>query len=140
MDINAIFYSSGLFALALVLGSMVFFAAIMTPLVFTKLPAETSGPFIRQVFPVYSMAMAGLSLLSGVLLWKTNEAVFIITVFVLFVWGWLWLMPRINRYRDAQLSGNEKAGTKFQRLHKLSVGVNVLQMGIVAVIFIKLVN
>ena len=35
-----------------------FFACIMTPLVFTKLPPEISGPFIREAFPVYSLAMA----------------------------------------------------------------------------------
>lgn len=138
MDINEIFHVSGLFFLALTLGGMVFFAAIMTPLVFTKLPPETSGPFIRQVFPVYSMAMAGLSLLAAVLLWKTDAVLFLFIVFVLFLWGWLWLMPLINRSRDAELKGDKKSGTTFQRLHKLSVGVNVLQMGILAVVFIKI--
>ena len=53
---------TGVFLLALITGGMFFFAAIMTPLVFTKLPPETSGPFIRQAFPVYSMAMAGMTL------------------------------------------------------------------------------
>ncbi|GJL77873.1 MAG: hypothetical protein NPINA01_08620 [Nitrospinaceae bacterium] len=139
MNINEVFHVSGLFLLALTLGGMVFFAAIMTPLVFTKLPPQTSGPFIRQVFPVYSMAMAGLSLLAAVLFWKTNTVMFLLLgVFILFIWAWLWLTPRINRYRDAQLDGNKRAGATFNRLHKLSVGVNVLQMGIVAVVFIKM--
>lgn len=139
MDINAVFHVSGLFLLALTLGGMVFFAAIMTPLVFTKLPPETSGPFIRQVFPVYSGAMAGLSLLAAGLFWKTYTAMFLLFgVFVLFMWAWLWLMPRINRFRDAELRGNQQAGKTFNRLHKLSVGVNLLQMGIVTVVFFKM--
>ncbi|MEM7496972.1 MAG: hypothetical protein AAF371_03140 [Pseudomonadota bacterium] len=44
-------------------------------MVFTKLPAETAGPFIRQVFPWYFaavagvLAVAGLALLSGSAFW-----------------------------------------------------------------------
>jgi hypothetical protein len=34
-------------ARALVFGGMTFFSAVMAPLVFTKLPAETAGRFIR---------------------------------------------------------------------------------------------
>ena len=56
----------GIFFMALVLGSMFFFAAIMTPLVFTKLPPEISGPFIRQAFPVYSQAMAAMTLVAAI--------------------------------------------------------------------------
>ena len=41
------------FALALQLGGMIFFATVMAPLVFTKLPASEAGEFIRAVFPVY---------------------------------------------------------------------------------------
>ena len=42
-----------LFATALLLGGMVFFAVAIAPLVFTRLPPEWSRRFIRQVFPVY---------------------------------------------------------------------------------------
>ena len=38
-------------ALALTWGGMTFFSAVMAPLVFTKLPLETAGAFIREVFP-----------------------------------------------------------------------------------------
>jgi hypothetical protein len=55
----------GLVLVALVLGRMMFFACIMIPLVFTKLPLEISGPFIRKAFPVYSLAMAILVFFSG---------------------------------------------------------------------------
>jgi len=107
---------------------MFFFAAIMTPLVFTKLPPETSGPFIRQAFPVYSQAMAGMTILTAALLFKSAEAIHLSVVFVLFLWAWLWLTPRINRYRDAQLQGDENAEKAFNLLHRLSVGINLMQM------------
>ena len=121
----------GVFFLALTLGSMFFFAAIMTPLVFTKLPPETSGPFIRQAFPVYSQAMAGMTLVAAITLWSYSLSTKLGVVFVLFIWGWLWLMPKINHYRDEQLRGNVKASKNFNFLHRMSVVINLGQMWVV---------
>ena len=41
---------------------------------------------------------------------------------------WVRLMPRINTARDAQLAGDTEAGRRFDRDHKLSVGINLLQL------------
>jgi hypothetical protein len=68
-----IFDITGIFLLSLIIGGMFFFAAIMTPLVFTKLPAEISGPFIRQAFPLYSKAMAGMTLAAAFFLWNFSD-------------------------------------------------------------------
>jgi hypothetical protein len=116
---------------------MFFFAAIMTPLVFIKLPPEISGPFIRQAFPVYSQAMAGMTLVAALSLWSFPETTYLVAVFILFIWAWLWLMPRINRYRDEQLSGNQKAEKTFNILHRLSVGVNLFQMWVIGFVFYR---
>jgi hypothetical protein len=140
MDILSISHVSGLFFLALLLGGMGFFAFIMTPLVFTKLPPSTAGPFIRLSFPIYSKAMGGLSLIAALLIWQRAESVALLTVFVFFILAWLVLMPRINHYRDLQLAGNVKAKKPFNRLHKLSVAINSLQMMTAAVVFIRLVS
>ncbi len=140
MDINSILGTTSIFILALVLGSMVFFAFIFTPLVFTKLPPEKSGPFIRQVFPVYSQAMAALTLLAAIMIWNQPEAIAVGVVFVFFVVGWLIIMPIINRYRDAQLGGQKDAAKPFKMWHKLSVAINSLQLATVAIVFIRLVN
>ena len=139
MNSLQIFDIIGIFLLALVIGGMFFFAAIMTPLVFTKLPPEISGPFIRQAFPVYSQAMAGMTLAAALSLWSFSESVYLVTVFILFIWAWLWLMPRINRYRDEQLRGNQKAGKTFNVLHRLSVGINLAQMWIIGVVLYRVV-
>ena len=71
-----IFDITGIFLLALIIGGMFFFAAIMTPLVFTKLPPEISGPFIRETFPVYSQFMAGMTLAAVFSLWGISESAF----------------------------------------------------------------
>jgi len=128
---------TGIFLLALIIGGMFFFAAIMTPMVFTKLPPEISGPFIRQVFPVYSQAMAAMTLAAALCLWSFSESIYLVTVFIMFIWAWLWLMPVINRYRDQQLGGNHKAEKPFNILHRLSVMVNLAQMAIVSFVFYK---
>ena len=127
----------GIFFMALVLGSMFFFAAIMTPLVFTKLPPEISGPFIRQAFPVYSQAMAAMPLVAAITIWNYSLSINLVGVFVFFVLGWLWLMPKINHYRDEQLRGNEKASKSFNLLHRLSVVINLGQMWVVGVVLYK---
>ena len=40
-------------------------------------------------------------------------------------------MPRINALRDAELAGDAAAGTRFARLHRASVSVNMVQLGAV---------
>ena len=135
-----IFDITGIFLLALIIGGMFFFAAVMTPLVFTKLPPEISGPFIREAFPVYSQFMAGMTLAAVFSLWSFSESAYLVLVFVLFVLAWLWLMPLINRYRDDQLKGNEKAGKTFNFLHRLSVIVNLAQMGVIGFVLYKVVT
>jgi len=37
------------------------------------------------------------------------------------------LMPMINRARDAEVAGDAGAGSRFQRLHRLSVAFNGVQ-------------
>jgi hypothetical protein len=127
----------GIFFMALVLGGMFFFAAIMTPLVFTKLPPEISGPFIRQAFPVYSQAMAGMTLVAAITIWNYSLSLNLAVVFIFFIWGWLWLMPKINYYRDEQLRGNEKASKSFNLLHRISVVINLGQMWVVGYVLYK---
>jgi len=50
------------------------------------------------------------------------------------------LMPLINRYRDDQLKGNQKAGKTFNILHRLSVVINLAQMGTIAFVLYKVVT
>ena len=139
MEDTQIFNITALVILALIIGGMAFFAAVMTPLVFTKLPPEISGPFIREVFPVYRKVMAGLSLLAAALIWQHAAALALLVVFILFIWAWKWLMPSINRVRDAEIGGNAKAGKTFNSLHKLSVGVNLAQLVTVIMVFVKII-
>ena len=107
--------------LAALVGGMLFFGAVMAPLVFTKLPPEYSGPFIRAAFPRYYAFIIGSALLGGVGFWLRGQAVSTIALLVvaaLTVWLWFWFIPHLNALRDA---GDMAA---FNRGHRFSVWVN----------------
>ena len=53
---------------AILLGAMLFFAAVVAPLVFTGLDAATAGRFIRRMFPWYYLAIFVLASLATLLL------------------------------------------------------------------------
>ncbi|KZD12793.1 hypothetical protein AUP43_00170 [Oceanibaculum pacificum] len=125
---------------ALVLGGMLCFAAVFAPLIFIKLPAETAGPFIRQVFPVYYLAMALGCVPAALLALPVNfsAAAALLLVILGFVYARQGLMPKINRLRDRQLAGDAAAATRFDRLHRLSVLLNLGQMAVLLYAFLLL--
>ena len=120
-------------ALALTWGGMTFFSAVMAPLVFTKLPLDTAGAFIREVFPWYYLAMGLTTLLAVLLLFPGLgagagwPAVLSALVLIGFVVARQILMPKINDARDAEMAGDTDAGHRFKRLHGLSVVINAAQ-------------
>ncbi len=117
---------------ALILGGMVFFAFLFAPLVFTKLPAKTAGGFIREVFPVYYVAFAGVALIAALLAIPRIDALVLAVVGGLFLLARYWLMPKINAARD---QGENRS---FDRLHRLSVIINAAQMIAVFAVFVRL--
>jgi hypothetical protein len=130
-----------LIAVALLIGGMVFFAAIMAPLVFTKLPAEQAGAFIRQVFPVYYLYVLIVSALAATALLplRTPDALAMLLVVALTLWLRQWLMPGINRLSDAARTGDTAAKRGFDSAHRLSVIVNLAQMVAAGVVLVRFV-
>lgn len=125
------------FANALVLmllGAMLFFPSVVAPVVFTSLPESHAGAFLRSMFPRYYTFMIALSLIAALLFLVANggaadlKAVICFFVGVSTLWVRQWLLPRINTARDLQLAGDVAAGQRFERDHKLSVSINVLQL------------
>ncbi len=120
-------------ALALTFGGMTFFSAVLTPLVFTKLPLKVAGPFIRQVFPWYylSMGVTVLVALAALLLAAGGKPTWEVALAALVLAGFgiarQVLMPLINRARDAELAGHYAAARRFRRLHLVSVVINAFQ-------------
>ncbi len=107
-----------------VLGAMLFFAAVVAPLVFAHFPEDEAGAFIRRLFPRYYDVLAIVSALAAVLALGTLEGVILAAVAALFVLSRFWLMPRINAARDMGAA----AVNRFESLHRASVVINLVQM------------
>jgi len=125
------------FANALVfmlLGAMLFFPSVVAPVVFTSLPEAQAGAFLRSMFPRYYAFMIALSLVAALLFLVFSDesayqaAIVCLLVGVSTLWIRQRLLPRINTARDAQLAGDTEAGRRFDRDHKLSVGINMVQL------------
>ena len=118
----------------LLLGGMLFFPIVVAPIVFTSLPEVEAGHFLRSMFPRYYLFMITLSALAfalylvGVGLVLSVPATVCFGVALSTLWVRQSLVPRINDARDAQLAGDATAGTRFDRGHKLSVTINMLQL------------
>ncbi len=125
---------------ALVLGGMVFFAAMFTPLIFMRLPAETASSFIREIFPVYYRVMAALSIVAALPIWYRAEAVAMAAVGGVFIAVWQLMLPAINRARDGRDAGDGAAARRFATLHRASVLINLAQMIVVLAVFLRLVR
>ena len=118
---------------SLVLGSMLFFSIAIAPKIFTVLPNEEAGKFVRSIFPTYYMYNGLQYLLLTILLFYTgqngNTLYLSCLILFFFILSNYILMPQINKSRDID---NQK---KFKLLHFLSVVINFL-----IIILILLIN
>ncbi|WP_424814254.1 DUF4149 domain-containing protein [Roseococcus sp. YIM B11640] len=114
-----------LYALALMLGGMVFFAAVTTPVAFHRLEKEQARHYIRGLFPIYYLWVLGASALSGVALLLLGRPVGGIAMLACALLT-LWLRQSLLfQIRAADEAGDEP---RFKRLHRISVIANLAQM------------
>ena len=140
---NFIIENISIMTASLIFGGMIFFASFMAPLIFIKLPEETAGRFIREVFPWYYLVFGCLSFVH-VLLLITNSnrwlfAIMVANVFA-FVFARQWLMPAINASRDLVLQGEASANQRFNTLHRVSVVINSIQLVSVSIVLYLLIQ
>ena len=106
------------------IGFMMFFVIVVSPVVFKTLSQDEAARFLRAVFPrlflvglFSSLAMVMLSLFGEernfILISSVISAGFAINYFI--------LTPKINKVRDAVLAGDEQMGKQFKIFHLLSV-------------------
>ena len=119
-----------LYVVAATLGSMVFFAAGIAPTVFQSLPEAEAGQFLRRLFPRYYLALIFGASAAGFCFAMTSPLAAAICFIIAGSTGWVRqvLVPRINQLRDAELNGDTNAGQQFARLHRWSVGINMVQL------------
>ena len=119
---------------AATLSFMIFFPLVVATSVFKVLDEKQSSKFLRIFFPKYYLYGFVLSL-AGVILsiYFENKLSILIYSFIMvgFIFSRQILTPIINKAKD---SNDEK---KFNKLHKLSVFINFLQ--IIGCIFLLVV-
>ena len=111
-----------IYLIAGVVGVMLFFSVAVAPTIFKTLPQEWAGVYVRAFFPKY-YAVLGVTCLVAALLTNlpaikhsafTCAALFAISLFV--------LTPKVNAAKDNNQT------KRFNLLHGLSIGVNVVQL------------
>jgi len=115
---------------SMLFGAMLFFSFFVAPITFMKLEAAAAGQFIRSIFPHYYLIIIITSLVAAVLLTIANHSASIL-MFIIGLSGVFSrqsLIPKINKYRDAEIAGDLIAKSKFDRLHRLSVVINGAQL------------
>ncbi|MGE4481234.1 DUF4149 domain-containing protein [Acidocella sp.] len=120
--------------LGLLAGGMLFFGAVMAPLVFTRLPLDVAGPFIRAAFPFlygYCLLFAGLSCLGYLARRRLGAALVPGFTILGTLWSWFWLMPRLDAWR---LADNSAA---FARGHDISTWVFGAEFFLVLLLLIR---
>ena len=118
---------------AAILSFMIFFPVVVATSVFKVLDEKQSSKFLRIFFPKYYLFGLVLSLL-GLIMSIFEKNNFSLIVFILLILGFVFsrqfLIPIINKAKD---DNNEK---KFNTLHRFSVLINFIQMGLCILILV----
>ena len=129
------------FLISLLIGSMIFFTAVVSPSVFATLSSNASSKFLRLVFPLmflFGIIITSLCFLLSILLNNNLASILLAIITLSFFLNRNYLTPRINKYRDEELEGNQRAATLFKRMHLISVLLFVLNF--VLLISIMVIN
>lgn len=124
---------------SLLLGSMLFFTIIVTPVAFTSLESDSASKYMRMLFPRYFLWGIILSLAAlGVCLFHLPKgAVLMVVVLVGFIYSKQWLVPKIHTAKDQfDETGSPQHKARIAALHKRSVIINVTQITMLVTIII----
>ena len=128
------------FLLSILIGSMIFFMAVVSPSVFVTLSTNASSKFLRTIFPrmfLFGFIIAILSLVLCYISSNILNSILLIIVAMSFIINRNYLTPKINDFRDKELEGDKKASSSFKYMHLLSVLLFVLNFVILIGIVIN---
>ena len=117
------------FLLAVLIGSMIFFMAVVSPSVFATLSTNASSKLLRTIFPrmfLFGFIITILSLILSYFSGNILNSILLIIVSMSFIINRNYLTPKINDFRDKELEGDKKASSSFKYMHLLSVLLFVL--------------
>jgi hypothetical protein len=124
-----------LYATAILLGAMLFFSAVVTPVAFKALEGDTISKYLRALFPHYYLVIIVCGVVAALAL--ASQAQPVPAALLALVAGFALLMrqavlPRLDALRAGRAAGEPVATRQFKRLHGLSMAVNLAQIVAVA--------
>ena len=132
------------FFVTILIGSMIFFMAVVSPSVFATLSTNASSKFLRTIFPrmfLFGFIITFLSLILSYISGNILNSILLVIVAVSFIINRNYLTPKINDFRDKELEGDEKASSNFKYMHLLSVLLFLLNFIIlVSIVIINYFN
>ena len=132
------------FLVTILIGSMIFFMAVVSPSVFATLSSNASSKFLRTIFPrmfLFGFIIALLSLILSYISGNNLNSILLVIVALSFVINRNYLTPKINNFRDKELEGDKKASFNFKYMHLLSVLLFILNFIIlVSIVVINYFN
>ena len=119
------------FLAATLFGSMISFMILISPIVFTVLSDNDAKNFLRKFFP--RLFIFGMILSSLLLVFTLRELDFFnqklsIIIFLGFFINLFFITPKVNKYRDLEMSNVKNAKKIFSILHSVSVCIFVIQL------------
>ena len=133
-----------IFLVTILIGSMIYFMAVVSPSVFATLSTNASSKFLRTIFPrmfLFGFIITFLSLILSYISGNILNSILLVIVAVSFIINRNYLTPKINNFRDKELEGDEKASSNFKYMHLLSVLLFLLNFIIlVSIVIINYFN
>ena len=117
--------------IGMILGFMLFFPIVVAPTVFTILNEKQSSLFLRSFFPKYylfGIILCMVAISFTFILEETLTLIFFLVMISGFIYSRQILTPAINKARDDEIKGNKKSKIKFEKLHRISVIINIIQI------------
>jgi hypothetical protein len=122
------------------LGAMLFFSAVIAPVVFQVLDERAAGQFLRTMFPKYFAVNGLIALFAAALAFRPLESGLLVLCAGLMLGVRQFVIPVINSARDAMVSGHAAAKARFDAWHRVSVVVNLAEMVLLAVVIYLLLS
>jgi|TARA_B110000914_G_C15245634_1_gene346222 hypothetical protein len=119
------------FLAATLFGSMISFMILISPIVFTVLSANDAKNFLRKFFPrlfIFGMILSSLLLVFTLRELDLFNQKLSIIIFLGFFINLFFITPKVNKYRDLEMSNVKNAKKIFSILHSVSVCIFVIQL------------
>ena len=127
------------FLLTILIGSMIFFMAVVSPSVFATLSTNASSKFLRTIFPrmfLFGFIISVIALIFSMLSNDLFNSIVLVIISLSFLINRNYLTPLINKFRDQELEGDSKAVKNFKIMHLLSVLLFVINFTLLILLVI----